>query len=173
MAPTQNQDTAAAWRFHNATKYVGPAGVRDYADAEILMGEPPNLVQAIGEQDPAIEPIPYKIYTTLQPIPLPRDFPTSDLPALDAIAATGEIQTASAVPDLNAIARLCLRSNGLLKRWRSPSGREFEFRSAGCTGARYHLELYLVCGALPGLAAGVFHYPAHDQTVRWFRAGDY
>ena len=81
MAPEQNQDTAAAWRVHNATKYVGPTGLRDYPDAEILMGEPPHLFQAMGEQDPAIEPLPYKIYTTLEPIPLPRDFPVSDLPA--------------------------------------------------------------------------------------------
>src|SRR5215210_8670512 len=173
MAPAQNQDTAAAWRFHNATKYVGPAGVRDYADAEILMGEPPDRVQAMGEQDPAIEPIPYKIYTTLEPIPLPRDFPTPDLPALDAIAATGETQIAHAVPDLNTIARLCLRSNGLLKRWRSPSGREIEFRAAGCTGARYHLELYLVCSQLPDLEAGVYQYAAHDHSLRRLRTGDY
>src|SRR5215210_198616 len=173
MAPAQNQDTAAAWRFHNATKYVGPAGVRDYADAEILMGEPPDRVQAMGEQDPAIEPLPYKFYTTLEPIPLPRDFPTSDLPALDALAATGELQNGSAVPDLNTVARLCLRSNGLLKRWRSPSGREFEFRAAGCTGARYHLELYLVCGDVPGLGAGVYQYAAHDHSLRQLRAGDY
>src|SRR5215212_9992689 len=119
MARERNQDTAAAWRFHNATKYLGPTGLRNYADAEILMGEPPHLVQAIGEQDPAIEPIPYKIYKTLEPIPLPRDFPISDLPALDAIAATGELKVTNAVPDLDTVARLCLRSNGLLKRWRS------------------------------------------------------
>ncbi len=173
MAREGNPDTAAAWRFHNATKYVGPAGLRDYADAEILMGEPIHRVQAMGEQDPAIEPIPYKIYTTLEPIPLPRDFPTSDLPALDVLSATGELQIASAVPDLNAVARLCLRSNGLLKRWRSPSGREFEFRAAGCTGARYHLELYLVCGQLPGLEAGVYQYAAHDHSLRQLRVGDY
>jgi len=173
MAREGNQDTTAAWRFHNTTKYVGPAGLRDYADPEILMGEPPHRVQAMGEQDPAIEPLPYKIYTTLAPIPLPRNFPTSDLPALDAIAATGEIQISSAVPDVNSIARLCLRSNGLLKRWRSPSGREIEFRAAGCTGARYHLELYLVCGELLGLEPGVYQYAAHDHSLRQLRAGDY
>src|SRR5215213_1111348 len=173
MARELNQDMAAAWRFHNATKYTGPTGLRDYADAEILMGEPPNLVRAMGEQDPAIEPLPYKIYTTLEPIPLPRDFSVSDLPALDAIAATGELQIVRVVPDLNTIARLCLRSNGLLKRWRSPSGREFEFRAAGCTGARYHLELYLVCGEVPGLEAGVYQYAAHDHSLRQLRAGDH
>ena len=88
-------------------------------------------------------------------------------------SATGELQIASAVPDLNMVARLCLRSNGLLKRWRSPSGREIEFRAAGCTGARYHLELYLVCGELPGLEAGVYQYAAHDHSLRQLRAGDY
>src|SRR5215217_2773301 len=173
MAPEQNQDTTAAWRFHNATKYLGPAGQQHYADADILMGEPPHLVQAVGEQDPAIEPLPYKIYTTLEPIPLPRDFSASDLPALDAIAASGEFGVPKAVPDLNTIARLCLRSNGLLKRWRSPSGREIDFRAAGCTGARYHLELYLVCGKLSGLEAGVYHYAAHDHSLHQLRAGDY
>ena len=74
---------------------------------------------------------------------------------------------------MNTIARLCLRSNGLLKRWRSPSGREIEFRAAGCTGARYHLELYLVCGQVPGLEAGVYQYAAHDHSLRQLRAGDY
>jgi SagB-type dehydrogenase family enzyme len=142
-------------------------------DADILMGVPPDLTRAMGEQDPAIEPLPYKIYTTLEPIPLPREFPPSALPALDALAATGELPVSQAIPDLNPVARLCLRSNGLLKRWRSPSGREFEFRAAGCTGARYHLELYLVCGELPGLAAGIYQYAAHDHSLRQLRAGDY
>jgi SagB-type dehydrogenase family enzyme len=172
MAQERNQESAA-WQFHNATKYVRPVGIQADADADILMGEPPHLVQAIGEQDPAIEPLPYKIYTTLKPIPLPREFPPSQLPALDALAATGELPVSHAVPDLNAVARLCLRSNGVLKRWRSPSGREIEFRAAGCTGARYHLELYLVCGELPGLAAGIYQYAAHDHSLRRLRAGDY
>lgn len=175
MANERNQDTAAAWRFHNATKYVRSGFGRADDDSDILMGEPPHLGPAIGEQDPAIEPLPYKIYPALESIPLPRDFPASDLPALDTLAATGDVQFQidRAVPDLNTIARLCLRSNGLLKRWRSPSGREIEFRAAGCTGARYHLELYLVRGELPGLAAGVYHYAAHDHSLQRLRAGDY
>ncbi|MBW3634199.1 MAG: SagB family peptide dehydrogenase [Chloroflexi bacterium] len=172
MAQERNQESAAAWRFHNATKYVGPVATQ-VEDADILMGEPPHLVQAMGEQNRAIEPLPYKIYTTLEPILMPREFPASELPALEALAATGELPVSHAVPDLNAVARLCLRSNGVLKRWRSPSGREFEFRAASCTGARYHLELYLVCGELPGLAAGIYQYAAHDHSLRQLRAGDY
>jgi SagB-type dehydrogenase family enzyme len=167
--PARNQSTAAR-RFHDRTKYIPPATAEDVS---ILMGVPPDLGPALGEQDPAIEPLPYKIYTDLAPIPLPQEFPERDLPALAALAATGEVDVPRAVPDLTTIARLCLRANGVLKRWRSAAGKEIEFRSAGCTGARYHLELYLVCGELPGLAAGVYHYAAHDHSLRLLRAGDY
>src|SRR4051812_44566810 len=128
MAQEQHHSSAAAWRFHNATKYVHSGSGRADDDSDILMGEAPHLIRAIGEQDRAIEPLPYKIYTTLEPNPLPREFPASELPALDALAANGDVQPqldeSHAVPDLNAVARLCLRSNGLLKRWRSPSGKE-------------------------------------------------
>ena len=128
----------------------------------------------MGEQDPAIEPLPYKIYTTLEPIPLPRDFP--DIGSARARCSGGHRRARSRRAPCRTwtrVARLCLRSNGLLKRWRSPSGREIEFRAAGCTGARYHLELYLVCGELPGLEAGVYQYAAHDHSLRQLRAGDY
>ena len=47
-----NSDADAARRFHDATKYVlVNAGE---GDEDILMGTPPNLGPAIGEQDPAI-----------------------------------------------------------------------------------------------------------------------
>ena len=164
MAPDQNQDTAAAWRFHNATKYIGPTGLRDYADAEILMGEPPHLVQAMGEQDPAIEPLPTKSTPRSRRSHCHETSPHRISPR-SMRSRPPASSSASAVPDLNMVARLCLRSNGLLKRWRSPSGREIEFRAAGCTGARYHLELYLVCGELPGLEAGVYQYAAHDHSL--------
>src|SRR5207245_3470079 len=64
-------------------------------------------------------------------------------------------------------------SNGLLERgMRRRQGRAIEFRTAGGTGARYHLELYFVCGELADLAAGVYHYAAHDHTLRQLRRGD-
>lgn len=167
---SHNQETAAARRFHGITKYVRPASE---GAVSIMMGVPPEVGPALGEQDPAIEPFPYKIYTGLDAIPLPRDFPERELPALDAITASGDLAAARAVPDLNTIAHLCLRANGVLKRWRSAAGQEIEFRSAGCTGARFHLELYLVCGDIPGLAAGIYHYAAHDHSLRLLRAGDF
>ncbi len=170
MEQEQAQQAAAARHFHRVTNYVRPSGDEGVS---ILMGVPPHLRPALGEQSAAIEPFPYKIYTDLEPIPLPRDFPETELSALDALQATGDLPAGNAVPDLDAVARLCLRANGVLKRWRSAAGKEIEFRAAGCTGARYHLELYLVCGDLPGLAAGVYHYAAHDHSLRQLRAGDY
>ena len=76
MVESRNRNLATAWRFHNATKYVR---VSDGSD-DVLMGEAPNLGPAIGEQDPAIEPLPYKIYRDLAPIPLPREFPGLESP---------------------------------------------------------------------------------------------
>jgi SagB-type dehydrogenase family enzyme len=166
-----NADTTVARRFHDATKYTmgpGPDG-----ETTILMGTPPNLGPAIGEQNPEIEPAPFKVYTSLEPIVLPREPRSTGLTALEAIAATGDVAAETAIPDLATVAHLLLRSNGVLKTWTSSWGREIVFRAAGCTGARYHLELYLVAGDLPGLAAGVYHYSAEDHSLRLLRAGDF
>src|SRR5947207_2627009 len=101
---------------------------------QILMGTPPKLGPAMGEQDLAIEPAAFKIYPSLAPLPLPRPEGRSETGALQALAATGA-EAPQAVLDLDAVALLCLRSNGILKRWHSPSGKELFFRAAGCTGA--------------------------------------
>src|SRR5919199_2178731 len=164
-------DTQAARQFHDATKYVLVGSGE--GDEDIFMGTPPRLGPAIGEQDPAIEPLPYKIYTTLEPLPLPDPPAPFTLPARDAIAATGELPAAHALPSRDTLAALCLLSNGILKRGSHGTGRVVEYRAAGGTGARYHLELYLVCGDLPGLDAGVYHYGAHDHALRLLRRGDY
>ena len=47
------------------------------------------------------------------------------------------------------------------------------FRAAACTGALYHIELYLICGDLPDLDAGIYHFDAHDFALRKLREGDY
>ena len=47
------------------------------------------------------------------------------------------------------------------------------FRAAACTGALYHIELYVVCGDLPGLAAGVYHYNPGGPSLTRLRPGDY
>lgn len=118
------------------------------------------------------QPIPYKIYSTLEPLPLPRDFAPSNVAALDAIAATAQPSGAERIPDLQTLARICYFANGITRRLRVPGG-EIAFRAAACTGALFHIELYLVCAELPGLAAGVYHYGAHDHGLRQLRSGDF
>lgn len=63
-------------------------------------------------------------------------------------------------------------SAGITKHLRFPGG-TMPFRAASCTGALYHIELYVVCADLPGLAAGVYQYGAHDHALRRLRTGDF
>ncbi|MDQ6672836.1 MAG: SagB/ThcOx family dehydrogenase [Chloroflexota bacterium] len=168
----RNRETRAALAFHAATKY---SAVRDAAGhVEYVMGTPPILESPIWQEDLSIEPLPYKVYTSLAPIGLPTDLPPSTLPALEALARTGaEPNPGTPQPSRTSLARLARLSNGLLNRTqRTRTGRLVQFRTAGGTGARYHLELYFVCGDLPDLAAGVYHYAADDHSLRQLRAGD-
>ncbi len=47
------------------------------------------------------------------------------------------------------------------------------FRAAACTGALYHVDLYVVCGDCEGLDAGVYHFSPQDFSLRQLRRGDY
>jgi SagB-type dehydrogenase family enzyme len=149
-----NRDTAAAWSYHDATKH-SYLSVR--SDRHVL--------------DWANEPLPFKIYPALEPIPLPRDAPPSGMPALAAMAQPTEIE-GDAVPDLATLAQLLYFSAGITKRMRYPGG-EIYFRAAACTGALYEIELYVVCGDLPGLPAGLYHFDAAEFALRRLRAGDF
>jgi SagB-type dehydrogenase family enzyme len=75
-------------------------------------------------------------------------------------------------PDLEAVAQLLYLSAGITRR-RKYSGGEIYFRAAACTGALYEVELYLVCGELGGLEAGVYHFGPAEFGLRKLRAGDY
>ena len=98
------------------------------------------------------QPLPFKIYTTMSPRPLPLEFQRSTAGALD----------------LNMLSRLCYFSNGVTRVLRG-----MPFRAAACTGAMYHIELYVVCTDVGDLEAGVYHYGAHDNGLRQLRAGDF
>ena len=73
------------------------------------------------------------------------------------------------LPSLSALLHY---SAGVLHR-RNVNGQTLEFRAASCTGALYHVELYLVCGAIDDLRAGVYHYDAPEETLHSLRDGDY
>lgn len=123
--------------------------------------------------DFANQPLPLKVYTTLDPIALPRDFAPSNVPALEALAATAPRQPRHALPDRRALARLLHFSAGITRKKQYPGGQVMYFRAAACTGALYHIDLYAVCGDLPDLPAGVYHFSPQDFSLRRLRAGDY
>ena len=153
-----NRSLDAAWTYHNGTKhsYQSVRVGNHYLDF-------PN------------QPLPFKIYTTLTPIALPENFPPLTMPALTAIGAPpspSKVAQGEHVPDLLSIAQILHLSAGIT-RHRQLDNWEFQFRAAACTGALYHIELYLVCGELPGLQAGVYHFGVHDFALRRLRAGDY
>jgi SagB-type dehydrogenase family enzyme len=150
-----NRDTQAAWRYHNGTKHPG-GFLMDYRH----------------RFDPSNQPLLFKIYTDLEAIPLPLDSASSGVSALSAIAENAAMVDESRIPDLPALTRLLWFSAGITKKITYAWG-EMLFRAAACTGALYHIELYVVCGNLPGLGAGVYHFAPHDLALRRLRAGDY
>jgi SagB-type dehydrogenase family enzyme len=119
------------------------------------------------------QPLPFKIYSGLAPIPLPRDFAPSGVAALEAIAAPATGDGQRTLLDLHALARLLHFSAGIVRTKTYPGGQLMHFRAAACTGALYHIDLYVVCGQLPDLAAGVYHFGPHDFSLRCLRSGDY
>ena len=153
-----NRNLDAAWTYHDGTKH-------SYQ----------SVRASTHSLDFSNQPLPFKIYTTLEPIPLPEGFLPLTMPALAAIAAPPsppKAGQAEQVPDLMRIAQTLHLAAGIT-RHRQLQNWEFQFRAAACTGALYHIELYLVCGELPGLRAGVYHFGVHDFALRRLRAGDY
>lgn len=150
---------SAAFDFHQRTRYVR-RGV------EIVT---PAGAAALGAQDEANEPAPFKIYPALPAIALPDDPFVTSLSALDALISVPE----SGSLELSTLTHICLRANGVMRRWVNPWGKTVLFRGAGCTGARYHLEIYIASADLPGLPAGLYHYDAQDHALRMLRPGDH
>src|SRR5918999_3727228 len=150
-----NRDLEAAWAYHNGTKH----------SYESIYTDPHHL-------DWENQPLPFKIYTQLESLPLPRDLLSAGAPALSAVSAFNTPAETLCVPPLALLGSLLYFSAGITKRRQYPGG-EILFRAAACTGALYHIELYLVCGDLPDLEAGVYHFGVHDFALRQLRAGDY
>jgi SagB-type dehydrogenase family enzyme len=149
-----NRDSAVAEHYHNATKH-------SYASVR-------SNQRSLDFKN---QPIPFKIYPTLDPSPLPAEVRQTGVAALSAISEIIPPPT-EAAPDLEAIAQLLYLSAGITRHRKYPGG-EIYFRAAACTGALYEIELYLVCADLKNLQAGVYHFAAAEFGLRQLRAGDY
>lgn len=121
--------------------------------------------------DWANKPRPYKVYPGLPAVPLPRDVTPPDAEALEAVSACESNESESV--DIHRLAQLFFYCAGLTKKKIYPGGETQYFRAASCTGALYEIEIYAVCGDLPGLAAGVYHFSPVDFALRRLRGGDF
>src|SRR5262245_44988038 len=152
-----NSDADAARRYHEATKHsiASLRAHQHYLDWEI-------------------KPLPFKIYPHIEPLALPRELPPSTVPALTAIAGAPEVTgDQPKVPDLQALARVLHFSAGITRKKEYPGGEEYYFRAAACTGALYHIDVYVICGELSGLPAGVYQFGPHNFALHQLRAGDH
>ena len=155
-----NRDVDAARHYHESTKL-----------SYIKLGNKPPL---------------YKSYQGGELIRLPTSFDQPTMSTLEAVA--GGIETPSTNPlkkegegsssessplDLLGVARLLFYSAGLIKKRVLPMAGEVHYRAAASAGALYPVEVYLVTGDIPGLAAGVYHFSPADFTLRQLRIGDY
>jgi SagB-type dehydrogenase family enzyme len=150
-----NRDIQAAWKYHDGTKHSYWSIRRN---AHFL--------------DWANRPLPFKIYPTIEPLPLPRDVPQTEVAALSAITDPLPSASSDAVPDLQDLARILYFSAGITKQRKHPGG-EIYFRAAACTGALYEIELYVVTSNLEGLDAGIYHFNPADLALRLLRRGDF
>ncbi len=150
-----NRDLSATWTYHDGTKHsyqsIRPGG------------------HSLDWQN---RPLPFKIYRSLEPIALPSELSRSGVAALKAVASAGAVAGRASVPNLALLAGLLYYSAGITKKKRYPGG-EILFRAASCTGALYHIDLYVICGDLPDLGAGVYHFGVHDFALRRLRRGDF
>ena len=143
-----NWDASAARRYHEATKH-SPASVR----------------RGGRSLDWAKKPHAFKEYVGLEALALPTDVPPSRVAAVEALARTpAEERRATTLADL---ARLLRFGAGVV---RSRDG--YHFRTYSSAGALYPIELYLACGDLPGLPAGLYHFHPGELALRQLRAPD-
>ncbi len=151
---TDNRNTEAAWHYHDLTKH-------SYWS---IRASPHYL-------DWANKPSPFKIYPGIEPIALPRALVQTLAPALEVIAALGAGFSGEKHPDLAKLAGILYYSAGVTKH-KTYAGGELYFRAAACAGALYPMEVYMVCGDIDGLNAGVYHFNPGDFGLRLLREGD-
>jgi hypothetical protein len=133
VSQRRDHGTDAILAYHDATKH-SPISVR--SRAQFL--------------DWDNKPHPFKVYAGLDGAPLPDDVPSLGVPALDAIGVT-TIGEPVPGPDLVSLARLLVVGAGVHHAQTFSGSEVIRFRNYASAGALYPVEVYVVCGDLPGL----------------------
>ena len=115
----------------------------------------------------------YKIYPGLRSIPLPDVAGTSgpEMSTLQAIRGTGQGTDRGGPLTLQTLAELLYHAAAVIRRRTLRDG-EVHYRAAASAGALYPTEVYVVCGDLDGLRAGVYHFNPLDFSLERLRNGD-
>jgi SagB-type dehydrogenase family enzyme len=148
-------DGSAARRYHLATNQ----------SLESVRGDPFRPIAQL-------KPRPYKLYVGVDSVPLGDIAPDSTLHALDAISSTGLPAGRGRPLTTSVLAALLHYSAGIIQTT-SYFGQVMKFRAAACAGALYHIDVYLVTGALNELEAGVYQFGPQDGLLHRLRFGDF
>ena len=137
----------------------------------------------------ASKPPLYKVYPGLRAIPLPDPAAGAAGPALPTLSVIRGGNAAAGIParpdagiadsaaadpgrpvPLTAaqLSRLLYYGRAVIRRRQLRDG-EVHYRAAASAGALYPTEVYLVCGDLDGLRAGVYHYHPRDAALARLR----
>ena len=149
-----NEETQAAWGYHRATNHSLE-----------------SVQRSTHRMEWDNQPMPFKIYPSLEGERLSGALTSTGIPAVSALSLPPV--PGDAVPTAEDLAALLFYTGGVTKVGTVGGGGKLHFRAAACTGALYHIEIYLVCGPLPGVDAGVYHFGPHDFALRKLRDGDY
>ena len=116
-----------------------------------------------------IKPFPFKVYSDLPAIPLPREI---DPVALDTLAALAGPAPAAPKLGLGELTAVLYYAAGVTRKKTYPGGGEVLFRAAASTGALFQTEVYVAVSAVSGLEAGLYHFCPGDFALRRLRPGD-
>lgn len=131
----------------------------------------PRSVRSSGHfLDWSNKPNPFKTYVDLTPLALPE--PADDT-GFSATVAVAEGSAPERRPiDAEELARLLTLGGGVIREKVYPGGERFHFRTYACAGALYPIEIYVACGGVADLDAGLYHFHPLEKSVRMIRPGD-
>ncbi len=123
----------------------------------------PRILQDLVTNE--IERLPwfYKRYAqTLPRVELPRELPTTTVPAVAVLAGTAEVEPAEL--DLPQLSRLLHLAAGVVRKTERPYG-TWLFRAAGSAGSRSPFEVYVAVPEGGALPPGVHWYHPEDHAL--------
>ncbi len=119
------------------------------------------------------KPLAYKPYPNLDPIFLPTDMVSLEVSTLEAVGDCVSSEGTGQTLDLASLATLLFYTAGRIRQRDFADAGTVTFRAASSAGGLYPIEVYVVCGDLSGLAAGVYHFSLMDFALRRLRERDY